>query len=108
MSSEGYLDYIELPAMDIAAAKKFYNMVLGWAFVDFGLAYAEFHSGERVGGFNSGGDVTERGEFPGVRASIFGIRTAPKSPCGRRNKPPRCRLPGGIADFAYIHYYIPP
>lgn len=52
MSIDGFLDYIELPAADVAAAKRFYGSMFGWRFVDYGPAYVEFDSDGRKGGFN--------------------------------------------------------
>jgi predicted enzyme related to lactoylglutathione lyase len=34
------INYIELPAKDIAAAKGFYSKVFGWSLTDFGPTYA--------------------------------------------------------------------
>jgi predicted enzyme related to lactoylglutathione lyase len=51
MPTDGFLDYIELPAADIAAAKSFYG-ALGWRFTDYGPGYTEFDSDGRKGGFN--------------------------------------------------------
>ena len=53
MPADGYLDYIELPAPDVAAAKAFYGALFGWRFVDYGPGYAEFDSEGRKGGFNA-------------------------------------------------------
>jgi len=46
------MDYIEFPATDIAATKRFYNQVFGWEFKDYGPAYTSFHDGRLAGGFN--------------------------------------------------------
>jgi uncharacterized protein len=61
MPADGYLDYIELPAPDIPASKQFYGAVFGWSFMDYGPDYAEFHSGDQVGGFNAGRKVAAEG-----------------------------------------------
>jgi predicted enzyme related to lactoylglutathione lyase len=53
MPTDGYLDYIELPAADVAAAKAFYGELFGWTFVDYGPDYAAFDSDGRQGGFNA-------------------------------------------------------
>ncbi len=47
------IDYIELPATDIAATKHFYHQVFGWEFQDWGPGYTSFHDGRLGGGFNS-------------------------------------------------------
>jgi len=36
MKKIGAIDYIELPARDIEAAKAFYSSAFGWNFVDYG------------------------------------------------------------------------
>ena len=39
-------NYIELPAADIAAAKKFYTEVFDWQLTDFGPSYASTLTGD--------------------------------------------------------------
>ena len=34
------LDYIEIPVVDVAAAKQFYGSAFGWTFTDYGPDYA--------------------------------------------------------------------
>jgi uncharacterized protein len=46
------MDYIEFPAADIEATKRFYNHVFGWQFQDWGPEYAGFNDGRLGGGFN--------------------------------------------------------
>jgi predicted enzyme related to lactoylglutathione lyase len=45
------MDYVEFPASDIAATKRFYNSVFGWGFTDYGPEYTSFHDGRLAGGF---------------------------------------------------------
>ena len=95
MPVDGYLDYIELPAADIGAAKNFYGAMFGWQFVDYGPGYTEFDSDGRKGGFNpelksplivlyasdldameaklraAGTEITAHHEFPGGRRFHF-------------------------------------
>lgn len=40
------INYVELPAKDIAAAKKFYTEVFGWKLTDFGPTYAATMTGD--------------------------------------------------------------
>ncbi len=47
------MDYIEFPATDIAATKRFYTAVFGWKFEDYGPDYTSFHDGRLAGGFNA-------------------------------------------------------
>ena len=57
MTIDGALDYIELPATDIPATKRFYGEVFGWSFTDYGPDYAAFDIAGRTGGFNAGRKV---------------------------------------------------
>jgi predicted enzyme related to lactoylglutathione lyase len=50
---ENQIDYIELPASDIAGSKRFYSDVFGWKFEDYGPDYTSFHDGRMAGGFNA-------------------------------------------------------
>ena len=45
------MDYIEFPATDIEATKRFYGAVFGWSFTDYGPNYASFFDGRLGGGF---------------------------------------------------------
>lgn len=46
------MDYIEFPATDIEATKRFYIEVFGWHFQDYGPDYTSFLDGRLAGGFN--------------------------------------------------------
>ena len=47
------MDYIEFPATNIEATKRFYHQVFGWEFTDYGPGYTSFNDGRLGGGFNS-------------------------------------------------------
>jgi predicted enzyme related to lactoylglutathione lyase len=44
------IDYVEIPVVDVQAAKRFYGDVFGWEFVDYGPDYASFNDGRLDGG----------------------------------------------------------
>ena len=46
------IDYIELAAQDLGAAKNFYGAAFGWTFTDYGPDYAGI---QRIGGGEVGG-----------------------------------------------------
>ena len=46
------MDYVEFPATDIDATKRFYGSVFGWNFTDYGPEYTSFHDGRLAGGFS--------------------------------------------------------
>ena len=49
---DNQIDYIELPASDIAKTKDFYQSVFAWKFEDYGPDYTSFFDGRLGGGFN--------------------------------------------------------
>ena len=55
------IDYIELPATDVAAAKAFYTRVFGWKFTDYGPDYTSFEDGRLAGGFRKADAATRGG-----------------------------------------------
>jgi predicted enzyme related to lactoylglutathione lyase len=55
------IDYVELPAPDVAEAKEFYAAVFGWEFTDYGSGYSSFHDGRLAGGLNGEGRVATGG-----------------------------------------------
>lgn len=56
------IDYIELAATDIAAAKSFYAAAFGWSLVDYGPDYAGIRAGGReVGGLRRDTEVRPGG-----------------------------------------------
>lgn len=44
------IDYIEFPATDIQATKRFYEQAFGWEFTDYGPDYTSFADGRLAGG----------------------------------------------------------
>lgn len=52
MREDGKLDYLEMPASDLAPVKAFYGAAFGWTFQDYGPTYASFDQG-LDGGFDA-------------------------------------------------------
>ena len=94
------IDYVELPARDLAAMKAFYGSAFGWTFEDWGNDYMAFSDSGVEGGFrrtetepprggtlvilysddleaaekavsDAGGEIIERHDFPGGRRFSF-------------------------------------
>ena len=59
------MDYIEFPATDIEATKRFYSQVFGWQFQDWGPSYTSFNDGRLGGGFN--GEAQPAGADDGAK-----------------------------------------
>lgn len=51
MKQHEKINYVEFPANDIAATKRFFAEVFGWSFEDFGQDYAAFSDAGLDGGF---------------------------------------------------------
>ena len=51
MNKHEKINYLELPAKNIQAAKQFFATVFGWSFVDYGVAYTAFANAGIDGGF---------------------------------------------------------
>jgi len=54
------IDYVEFPATDIEATKRFYSEVFGWQFQDYGPDYTSFVDGRLAGGFNKAAQPSSR------------------------------------------------
>ena len=50
---ENQIDYVELPATDIARTKQFYAAAFDWKFEDYGPDYTSFFDGRLAGGFTT-------------------------------------------------------
>src|SRR5215831_1958798 len=91
------IDYFELPANDLPAAKQFYSAAFDWKFTDYGPTYAGFSytggDGE-AGGMNSDGDHTRHPlailYSDDLEASEQKVRSA-----GRKNVKAIFSFPGG-------------
>lgn len=51
MNEHEKINYVEFPAKDFAATKKFFGKTFGWAFVDYGPEYTAFSNEGLDGGF---------------------------------------------------------
>jgi len=51
VNSHEKINYIELPARNIEAARLFFSAVFGWTFVDYGPEYSAFSNAGIDGGF---------------------------------------------------------
>jgi len=51
MSEHEKISYVEFPAKDIEATRRFFSAVFGWSFVDYGPEYIAFSNAGLDGGF---------------------------------------------------------
>ncbi len=51
MNQHESINYVEFPAQDLEAAKKFFRTIFNWCFVDYGPEYTAFSDATMEGGF---------------------------------------------------------
>lgn len=56
-----HVDYIELPATDLAATRAFYGTAFGWSFTEYGPDYVAFAGAGIDGGFTTAAPVSPGG-----------------------------------------------
>ncbi len=68
-----HINYIELPAGDMAATQRFYREAFGWSFTDYGPEYASFSAAEAGvdGGFRADGAVKPSAVDSGVLVVLY-------------------------------------
>ena len=64
------MDYIEFPATDVAASKRFYHAVFGWEFKDWGPDYISFHDGRIAGGFSAAAKPADQSGATGTDSAV--------------------------------------
>jgi predicted enzyme related to lactoylglutathione lyase len=89
------INYVELPAANIAAAKDFYAGVFGWALTDFGPTYAATVTGDVDLGLQ--GDVAEatKNPLPVIDVEDLEVALAAVTKAGGRIVKPIFAFPGG-------------
>jgi len=55
------IDYVELPATNVAVTKQFYISAFGWKFTDYGPDYTSFEDGRLAGGLTKQVTVVKGG-----------------------------------------------
>lgn len=95
MERDRRIDYIELPATDIAATKRFYIDAFGWKFTDYGPDYTSFEDGRLAGGFTKDGKVAKGGPLVVIYAdNLEAVETKVRQAGGTIVKP-IFSFPGG-------------
>ena len=89
------VDYIELPAKDIAKTKSFYQQAFGWKFTDYGPDYTSFEDGRLSGGFTTEGKVVNGGVLVVLRAGDLEALEAAVKKAGGKIVKPIFSFPGG-------------
>ena len=58
MDATNKIDYIEIPARNLAATKRFFGDLFGWSFEDYGEDYVSFDDGRLSGGFYTSDNIS--------------------------------------------------
>ena len=95
MERDRRIDYIELPATDIAATKRFYVDAFGWKFTDYGPDYTSFEDGRLAGGFTKDGRVAKGGPLVVIYADSLEAVEAKVRQTGATIVKPIFSFPGG-------------
>jgi uncharacterized protein len=95
MERDRRIDYIELPATDIAATKRFYVDAFGWKFTDYGPDYTSFEDGRLAGGFTKDGKVAKGGPLVVIYADNLEAVEAKVRQAGATIVKPIFSFPGG-------------
>jgi predicted enzyme related to lactoylglutathione lyase len=89
------IDYIEFPATDIPATKRFYHDIFGWNFEDYGPGYTSFMDGRLAGGFWTAPKVQAGGALIVIYAGDLEGTEAKVKTAGGNIVKPIFAFPGG-------------
>lgn len=90
-----HIDYIEFPATDIEATKRFYEEVFGWQFTDYGPDYVSFQGAGVHGGFTRQATVTVDGVLVVLYSSDLEAALSAVEGAGAEIVDPIFSFPGG-------------
>ena len=97
MPQTNTLNYLELPATDLAATRAFYEAAFGWAFQEWGSVYLSFSGAGLDGGFTT--DRTPAapgaGPLPVIYAADLAAAEAAVTAAGGTITQPTFPFPGG-------------
>jgi len=94
--ADGQIDYIEFPATDVAATKRFYTAVFEWKFTDYGPDYTSFEDGRLTGGFTTEATVaSDSGALIVMYAADLEAMESRIKSAGGRIVKPIFSFPGG-------------
>jgi predicted enzyme related to lactoylglutathione lyase len=89
------INYIELPAGNIAAAKDFYSNVFGWSLTDFGPSYACTMTGDVDIGLQGNGAEATASPLPVIAVDDLEAALSAVTKAGGRIVKPIFSFPGG-------------
>lgn len=92
------LDYVELAAPDVAAAKAFYAAAFGWTFTDYGPEYAAIRSADgddEVGGLTAAATASRGGPLVLLHSEDLDASVRAVEGAGGTVTSPPFEYPGG-------------
>ena len=89
------INYVELPAANIAAAKEFYSGVFGWVLTDFGPTYAATLTGDVDLGLQGDRAEATAHPLPVIDVDDLEAALAAVTKAGGRVVKPILAFPGG-------------
>ena len=89
------INYVELPARDVAAAKRFYTEVFGWELTDFGPDYAATMTGDVDLGLNGVAEQATKAPLAVIDVADLEAYLAKVEAAGARITQPIFAFPGG-------------
>ena len=89
------IDYIELPATNVAKTKRFYIDAFGWKFTDYGPDYTSFEDGRLAGGFAKADTAGAKGALLVIFAVDLAAAEARVTKAGGKIVKPVFDFPGG-------------
>lgn len=95
MSNDKRIDYVEFPATDVAATRRFYTEAFGWKFTDYGPDYTSFEDGRLAGGFFKAEAAKARSPLVVIFADDLAAAEAQVTRAGGTIVKPAFSFPGG-------------
>lgn len=89
------IDYVEFLTTDVERTKRFYSVVFGWEFTDYGPEYTSFNDGRLSGGFAAAPQVTSGGPLVVIYATNLKDVEAKVRDAGGRITRETFEFPGG-------------
>lgn len=89
------IDYVEMPATDIAATRRFYEKAFAWRFTDYGPDYTSFEDGRIAGGFTTERPPARGGALVVLFAVDIGDAERRVQAAGGKVVKPTFSFPGG-------------
>lgn len=95
MRADGKLDYLEMRAKDLDAARAFYEAAFGWRFIDYGPTYSAFEEAGLDGGLQADAAEANASPLPILYADDLEAMEARVRSAGGTILKPIYSFPGG-------------